>query len=64
MRDIRRRLKKAEQKLNLNEEPIDITIFRFGGELPPECKEGNIVYIQFKIGTSPVVICPGISWIE
>ena len=35
MTDIRRRLKKAEEKLNLNEEHITVNIVHFGGELPP-----------------------------
>ena len=42
MSDIRRRLKKAEEKLNLNEEHITVNIVHFGGELPPDHTDGNI----------------------
>ena len=42
MSDIRRRLKKAENKMNLNKEPIIITITEYGDELPPDHTDGNI----------------------
>lgn len=43
MSNIRRRLKKAEQKLNINEKHITVNIVYFGeGELPPDHTDGNI----------------------
>ena len=44
MSDIRRRLKKAEDKLNLNQEHKIATIVDFSGaeELPPDRTNGNI----------------------
>ena len=42
MRDISRRIKNVENRLNLSEKSITITIVMFGGELPPDRKEGNI----------------------
>ena len=42
MRDITRRLNKAEKALNLNEKPTTVTIVLFGSELPPDCTDGNI----------------------
>ncbi len=43
MSDIRRRLKKAEEKLNLNQKHITINIVYFGGrELLPDPTDGNI----------------------
>ena len=44
MRDIRRRLKSIEERLNLKEEPKTITIVQFGGKLSPDRTEGNITY--------------------
>ena len=46
MRDINRRVKNVEKKLNLNKKPITIRIIDFGGggELPPDRTEGNITY--------------------
>ncbi len=41
MRDIGRRLKNIEKKLNLNEEHKIVTIVHFGGELSPDCTNGN-----------------------
>ena len=42
MRDITRRLNKAEKALSLNEKPKTVTIVQFGGELPPDQIQGNI----------------------
>jgi len=44
MRDIGRRIKNAEKKLNLSEKPVTIKIILFGSELPPDRIEGNITY--------------------
>ncbi len=46
MRDISRRINKAEKALNLSEEPKTVTIVQFGGELPPDRTQGNIT-IQY-----------------
>ena len=53
MRDITRRLNKAEKALNLNEKPKTVTIVQFGGELPPDRIEGNTTYhfVMFENGT-------------
>lgn len=43
MRDIRRRLKNVEKRLNLNEKPITIEIIQYcEGPLPPDRTVGNI----------------------
>ena len=43
MSDIRRRLKKAEEKLNINQEHTTVNIVYFGGgKLPPDHTNGNI----------------------
>jgi hypothetical protein len=46
MRDISRRIEKVEKKLNLNREPIVISVIDYYGEddvdLPPDRTEGNI----------------------
>ena len=43
MSDIRRRLKKVEEKLSLNEEHITVNIVSFSGvEPPPDRTDGNI----------------------
>ena len=42
MRDICRRIKNIEKKLNLSEKPIAVTIVCFGGELPPDRTIGNL----------------------
>ena len=44
MRDISRRLNKAEKALNVNEDHRTVTIVHFGNELPPDRTEGNITY--------------------
>jgi len=44
MRDITRRLNKAEKALNLNEKPKTVTIVQFSGKLPPDRIEGNTTY--------------------
>ncbi len=44
MRDIGRRLKNIEKRLNLGEKLVTITIVQFGGQLPPGRTEGNITY--------------------
>ena len=44
MRDISKRIKNIEKRLNLNEQPIVITIVKFGGQLPPDRTEGNVTY--------------------
>lgn len=44
MRNISRRVKNVEKRLNLKEKPITITIVQFGSELPPDRTEGNITY--------------------
>jgi hypothetical protein len=41
MSDIRRRVKNVEKILNLNEEPVTVTIVQFGGVLPPDQVIGN-----------------------
>ena len=41
MRDICRRVKNVEKRLNLNEKPKTVTIVQFGNELPPDRIEGN-----------------------
>ena len=41
MRDIARRLNKAEKALNLSKEHKIVTIVHYGGELPPDCTNGN-----------------------
>ncbi len=53
MRDITRRLNKAEKVLNLSEEPKTVTIVQFGGELPPDQTQGNTTYhfVMFENGT-------------
>ncbi len=42
MRDIARRLNKAEKALSLSEKPKTITIIHYGNELPPDRTDGNI----------------------
>ena len=43
MSDIRRRLKKVEEKLSLNERHSVVNIIDFsGGECPPDHTDGNI----------------------
>jgi hypothetical protein len=42
MHEIRRRIKKAEDRLNLGEEHMIVTITHYGGELPPEQTVGNM----------------------
>jgi hypothetical protein len=46
VRDISRRVKTAEKKLNLNREPLVISVIDYYGEddvdLPPDQTEGNI----------------------
>ena len=42
MRDITRRLNKAEKALNLSEKPKTVTIVHYGDVLPPDRTEGNI----------------------
>jgi len=44
MREIDRRIKNVEKRLNLNEKPKTVTTVQFGGELPPDRTEGNITY--------------------
>ncbi len=53
MRDISRRIKNLEKKLNLSEKPKTVTIVQFGGELPPNRIEGNTTYhfVMFENGT-------------
>lgn len=53
MRDISRRLNKAEKALNLNEKPITVKIVCFGDELPPDRTQGNmtIQYVMYEKGT-------------
>ena len=41
MRDISRRINKAEKALNLSEKPKMVTIVHFGSKLPPDRTEGN-----------------------
>lgn len=51
MSDIRRRLKKAEDKLNLNQEQITVNIVHWGrGKLPPDHTSGpmNIHYVRYE----------------
>jgi hypothetical protein len=43
MSDLNRRLKRAEKKLNLGQEPITVNIVCYGvGELPPDSEQGNV----------------------
>jgi hypothetical protein len=42
MTNMKRRIKKIEDKLNLNEKPKTVTIVQFGGELPPDQTVGNM----------------------
>ena len=53
MANIKRRIKKIEDKLNLSEKPKMVTIVQFGGELPPNRIEGNTTYhfVMFEDGT-------------
>ncbi len=44
MRDISRRVKNVEKRLNLSEKPITITIVKYGGQLLPDKTVGNITY--------------------
>ena len=44
MRDICRRIKNIEKKLNLSEKPKTVTIVQFGAQLPPDRTERNITY--------------------
>jgi len=53
MTNIKRRIKKIEDKLNLSEKPKTVTIVQFSGELPPDRTEGNTTYhfVMFENGT-------------
>jgi hypothetical protein len=42
MRDISRRIEKAESKLNVNRESITINVTCYGWGLPPDHKRGGI----------------------
>jgi hypothetical protein len=42
MKDVSRRVKNVEKRLNLNEKPKTGTIGRRGGKVPPDRTEGNI----------------------
>ena len=42
MRNICRRVKNVEERLNLSEKPKTVTIVCFDGELPPDRTGGNI----------------------
>jgi hypothetical protein len=44
MYDVRRRVRKIENELSVGKEHRTVTIILFGGELPPDRKEGNITY--------------------
>jgi len=44
MKNLRRRIEKAEKKLSLGKEHITITVTQFGGKLPPDHTEGNITF--------------------
>lgn len=51
MSDIHRRLKKAEEKLNLNQEQITVNIVCFSGrELPPDDTKGSMTlhYVAYE----------------
>ena len=50
MKDISRRLKNIEQKMNLSEKPKTVTIVFYGDTLPPDEKQGNITthYVLYK----------------
>jgi len=52
MRDVTRRLNKAEKALNLSEEPKTVTIVLYGDELPPDRIEGNttIHFVMYENG--------------
>jgi len=49
MTNMKRRIKKIEDKLNLNEKPKTVTIVQFGGELPPDRTAGNMTihYVRY-----------------
>ncbi len=53
MVNMKRRMEKIEDKLNLSEKPKTVTIVQFGGELPPDRTEGNITYhfVMYENGT-------------
>ena len=42
MKDIHRRLKKAEKTMNINQEHTTVNIVWYGDKLPPDRTEGNI----------------------
>ncbi len=44
MRDLRRRLKKAEDMLNIDKPQVIVTLTYYGDTLPQDRKEGNITY--------------------
>ena len=46
MRDLYRRLHKAEKALNLSGEQTTVKIVCFGGELPPDRTHGDLI-VQF-----------------
>jgi len=49
MYGMNKRLKKAEDKLSINEKQITVNIVHFGGELPPDHTDGNITvhYVMY-----------------
>ncbi|MEA3227120.1 MAG: hypothetical protein U9Q07_14315 [Planctomycetota bacterium] len=49
MNDIRRRVKKVEEKLSLNEKHTAVNIVHFGRELPADHTNGNITvhYVMY-----------------
>jgi hypothetical protein len=47
MTDIRRRLKTAEEKLNLNEEHITVNIVSFSGVEPPPDRTGGNITVHY-----------------
>ena len=49
MRDICRRIKNAEKKLNLSQEHITVDIVCYGVKLPPDRTQGNITccYVMY-----------------
>jgi hypothetical protein len=52
MSDIRRRLKKAEQLMNLDKRHTTVIVTMFGGrgKLPPDWTKGNITYRHVSYG--------------
>ena len=55
MRDISKRVRNAEKKLNLSQEHIAVDIVCYGDKLPPDRTEGNITihYVKYDEKAKP-----------